>query len=59
MYDFQITWTPISNLNEGNNLKLFQPNMEIIGRKEFICKNFKFIKPYPALGCLFDNNNII
>jgi len=59
MYDFQITWTPIKNPNAVDNQNLFQPKMEITGRKEFICKKFKFIRPYPTLGSLFDDNNII
>jgi len=33
--------------------------MEITGRKEFICKLFKFERPYPMLGTLIDDNNII
>ena len=44
MYDFVITWTPSvkydeeSDYESDDDVSHFNVNMEIVGRKEFICK---------------------
>lgn len=57
MFDFQIKWTPASQ--PGHSPNHFDARMELVGRKEFICKLFKFERPYPMLGTLCDKNHII